>query len=252
MYNQYSLFYILISILAISAIPLINLYTLYINKKKLNIFNFYMISFAVGSLLATAFFDLLPHSYSKLELKEAAISILIGFFIFFILELFFKHIHPYKKNNAKKIIGLVTLADTVHNFIDGIAIAASFLISTQLGIATSFAVFFHEIPQELSDTSIFLYHGASLLGAVILNLTSAAFAIIGGLATYFFYSYIQASVEYLLAFTAGGFIYLGAATLIPEIHKQEKIKKFIIQILFIIFGIISIVILEKLLGSGYQ
>lgn len=240
MTSNLTLFYILLSVSIISIIPLIHLFVLYLRTKEVKKIGFYLLSFATGSLLATSFNHLMPYSYKTLSNFDASFFILIGFSIFFLLEIFFRYLHLYneKFDHCKRIIWLISISDTIHNFIDGAAITNSFLISSELGFATTLAIFSHEIPQEISDTAVFIYHGTTILQAVFLNFISALAAFSGALLTLYFHGSFSNKVNFITAITSGGFIYLGASILIPKIHKITNLKKTLAQIVFFILGIL--------------
>jgi zinc and cadmium transporter len=125
----------------------------------------------------------------------------------------------------------------VHNFIDGLVIAASFISSYHLGIVTTLAVALHEIPQELGDFGVLVYGGFGKARALAFNFASAITAILGGIVGYFAYSILQASIVYLLPFAAGNFIYIAAADLIPEIKHQVSLRRSIIHFCVFLVGI---------------
>ena len=138
------------------------------------------------------------------------------------------------------------VGDSVHNFIDGIVIAMAFLVSVPLGIATAFAVISHEIPQEVGDFAILIESGYSKKKAFLFNLFSSFSTLVGGILGYFFLSSIQKSIPYLMAISAASFIYVAVADLFPNLHKYTAISQTLLQILFIIAGVLSIVLIEEL------
>ena len=234
--------YSLISVLLISLISLIGIFFLSINLKKIKNMIILLISFAAGALLGDAFIHLIP------ELAESGLSlslsvyILVGIIIFFSLEkaLHWQHCHTTitEQNHVHPFAYINLVGDALHNFIDGIIITASYLISLPLGIATTLAVLFHEIPQELGDLSILLHAGFTRTKALAWNLISALTAVLGAIFTIYLTS-LAANLEiYLTAIAAGGFIYLATADLIPEIHKHsEKLSQAFLQLLAFLTGI---------------
>ena len=202
------------------------------------------LSFAAGTLLTVALLDLLPHaaeSYEELRgehaIDEAALMVLVGFLAFFSIEkiLLWYHCHE-EKCDVHTSPAMVLIGDTLHNFLDGVAIAVSFLVSPAVGVATTVAVFIHEIPQEVADFSVLLAGGMKPKRAIMFNVLSALASLAGALLAYFFSSKVEGALPALLAITAGGFIYIAAADLIPEIHKERNRSKMTRQFCFFLLG----------------
>ena len=129
------------------------------------------------------------------------------------------------------------VGDGIHNFLDGVLLAGAFLINTNVGFATAAAIFLHEIPQEIGDFGVLLKGGFSKKKALIANFLSALMAFVGAITTLLFNEIIEGIVPIVVAITAGGFIYIAATDLIPELHKNPKIKNSLIQLTFILIGI---------------
>jgi len=140
------------------------------------------------------------------------------------------------------------IGDGIHNFIDGMIIAATFLVSFDLGFATTLAVIFHEIPQEIGDFGVLIYGGFSKKKALTYNFISALTAILGAITTYFL-AYLQSIEILLVPFAAGGFIYIAATDLMPELHKKSQIKVSIIQFITILLGIGLMAYLGMAIGA---
>ncbi|MFH1239935.1 MAG: ZIP family metal transporter [Candidatus Diapherotrites archaeon] len=230
------LFYILASVFIISLISLVGLFTISIKKDILNRFLLILIAFAAGTLLGTAFLHMLPEAVH--EVDNAFMLVLAGIVFFMLAEKFIHwhhclthecHIHSYAYINL--------IADGLHNFIDGVIIAASFMVSIPLGITSAFAIALHEIPQEIGDFAVLLHAGLSRGKALLYNFISALTAVLGALLTFFFAPLIEGSIPMLIAFAAGGFIYIAAADLIPELHKEREMKKMILQSIAMLLGI---------------
>lgn len=203
-----------------------------------------LVSFAVGALLGDAFIHLIPESFETISSKPTVSLLFIaGILLFFALEkiLRWRHCHEvdYKQHDKDHhVVTLNLVGDTVHNLIDGMIIGASFFVSTPVGITTTLAVILHEIPQEMGHFGIFIHHGLSATKALTYNLISALASIIGVLITYFLGNYLGQAHLFLLPITAGGFIYLAASDLIPELHRhQTEVKTSLIQLLAICFGV---------------
>lgn len=216
----------------------------------------YLASFAAGTLLGTAFFDLLPESAHAMEEyggghSDIFLWTLLGILGFFLLERFifwFHHHHDHVKNKQEATINLVVLGDSVHNFIDGVVIASTFMISIPLGIVTSLAVAAHEIPQEIGDFGILLHRGLRKKKILLLNLLSAFVAVLGALIAYWASSTIEPFLPAVLALSAGFFIYIAASDLIPEIHNEDNRKTAMIETLLLLVGVLVVYIAIMFLG----
>ncbi len=240
--------YIVAATVAVSLVSLVGTLAFSLFPKKVDTLLFVSVSFATGALLGAAFFDVLPESFAGLEPSAALPVALTGIVAFFILEKFFWHHHheshkPDGKNRhaqtaKEKPLGYLTLGgDLVHNFFDGVAIAAAFLTSVPLGVAATLAIAFHEIPHELGDFGLMLYSGFSKTKATLLNLATAFSCVLGGVAFFYFAPQIEGVEAYALAFTAGMFIYIATADLVPELHKEHKTIRSLAQVAFILLGI---------------
>lgn len=220
------LWYILIFTVIGSIVSLVGGILLLINKRFTLKISHFLTSFAAGTLLGTAFFDLLPEAF-KAGGNENSIFLwtLIGILVFFLLERFIHHHHQGTHPEDKKsVVSLIVIGDTAHNFIDGVAMAATFLVSIPLGIVTSLAVAVHEIPQEIGDFGLMLGKGVARKRVLAINFLSALAAMIGAVLTYMAKDSIQGLLPAILALTSGFFIYISAANLIPEIHLRENQK----------------------------
>lgn len=202
----------------------------------------FFVAFAAGSLLTVALIDLIPEAIEKSleEPRRVLLAVLIGIVVFFFIEryVFWFHHHHEREDEPNPTTTLIIVGDTLHNFLDGIAIAASFLISIPIGIATSIAVGLHEIPQEIGDFAALLALGMKRNKVFLVNLLSAFASLFGALLGFYFFSLVENVLPYLLAFTGGNFIYIAASDLIPEIHTEYQSKKATNQALLFVFGII--------------
>jgi zinc and cadmium transporter len=193
--------------------------------------------------LGGGFLHLLPEAVESVDSLNIYLVSIGGFIIFFIIEkvLYYHQCHNVEEGHICEfhtVKWMNLLGDALHNLIDGLIIAAAFLTSISLGYITVIAVIFHEIPQEIGDFAVLVYGGFSKKKAMFLNFITALIAVIGGIFGYFLISFIDPIKPYLLALAAGGFLYISAADLIPEIRKERKAKKLIITILIFISGII--------------
>jgi zinc and cadmium transporter len=201
---------------------------------------FLFMSIAVGALLGDAFIHLIPEAFEQAENPTViGILVIVGIFSFFALEKFL-HWHHHGEDAIHTVhpVGkLVLFSDGVHNFIDGVIIGASFLISIPVGIATTMAVILHEIPQEVGDFSVLLHAGYSKVQALWLNFVSALTALLGLIVFFVVGSTLENIMVYILPVAAGGFIYIALADLIPELHKTKKFSSSVSQLFAVIAGV---------------
>ena len=229
-----------------------------LSKEKLALkISHFLASFAAGTLLGAAFFDLLPEALHEGE--ESGIDIflwsLVGILLFFLLERFIHWFHhheeyPEHKRESKSTVPLIVIGDTMHNFVDGVVIAATFLVSIPLGIVTAIAVAMHEIPQEIGDFGLLLHKGLSRRKVIIVNIASASVAFMGAIITYILGDVLEGYVPILLALTAGFFIYRATSDLIPEIHHEKRKGFAVIESVLLIVGVIVIWLSVSLLHHG--
>ncbi len=235
--------------LIVSLLSLVGISLLILKKEKLEKILFFLVSFSAGSLLGGAFFHLLAESLEKSSSFTVFKYAFIGFSVFFILEkiLHWHHCHNRNENSCgnKKILGLQNLiGDGVHNFIDGLIIVSAFAVNPGLGVAVTISVALHELPQELSDFGVLLYSGFSRGKALFYNLFSALFAVLGALMGYFFIQQSQELILFLIPFAAGGFIYIAASDLIPEINKEKSLRKSLLSFAFFILAVLMMIALR--------
>ena len=200
-----------------------------------------MVSLAVGSLFGDAFIHLLPQSFETFHTKvEASLWVLAGIFLFFILEKFllWRHQHTLEASHPIHPVGYMNLfADGVHNFIDGTIIGASYLISLPVGVATTLAVIFHEIPHELGNFFVLLYAGFTKTRALFFNFLTGLFAILGTLVALLVGSRVEHFSSLMLPLAAGGFIYIAGSDLVPELNKEVALSKSLVQLIAIATGV---------------
>src|SRR3989344_2014862 len=240
--------YIIVFTLIGSVISLIGGMLLLFREKFALKISHYLSAFAAGALLATAFFDLLPESFEHMEEFGMDVNIplwtLVGILSFFILERFIHHHHSHNKEvegeEKKAIIPLIIFGDTMHNFTDGVAIAATFLISIPLGIVTSLAVAAHEIPQEIGDFGLMLNRGMKRGKVLLINFYSSLAALAGALLTYIYKDSLEGFLPLVLSITAGFFIYIALADLIPEIHNKDNQKVAFWESVMLFIGVLVV------------
>lgn len=231
--------WIIISTVLVSVISLAGIFTLGIKTKVFDRILVLLVGFATGSLIGSAFLHLLPEAIERSGTDLVFFYALIGFTFFFIMERFlhWRHCHD-GVCDIHTFTHLNLIGDGAHNFIDGLIIAASFITDFKLGIITTLAVIFHEIPQEIGDFGILVYGGISKPKALLFNFICAAGAILGAMIGYAL-SNITANISlFLIPFTAGGFIYIAASDLIPELHKEKGNMKANMALVAFIFGLI--------------
>ena len=184
--------------------------------------------FGAGALLATAFLSLVPEAMEMIGVHGAALLVLVGFLIFFVLERllgwFHHHHHHDDVHDAKNRthVTLVVVGDTLHNAIDGVALGAAFLVSPAAGIATAVAVAAHELPQEIGDFGILLGKGVKPRKVVLVNVLSALATVVTAMLTFWLGGASGLEPGPLLAIAAGFFIYVAASDIIPDIHEKPR------------------------------
>jgi zinc and cadmium transporter len=216
-----------------------------------------LVSYAIGALLGAAFLEVIPNAFENGEPHTVAMSILGGILVFFLMEklLLWRHSHdehevanPHGHDHGRSG-ALIVVGDTIHNFLDGILIAAAFLQSTQLGIITAMAIVAHEIPQEVGDFVILLNSGYTKARAFLLNLLSSCATLAGGVLGYYSLQVIAGWTPVLLGIVAASMIYVAVADLIPGLHRRPELRATVSQTILIALGIGSIALVRVLLGD---
>lgn len=214
----------------------------------------HFVSFAIGALLGAAFLALLPHALASPsigDLHHLTGAVLAGLLGFFLLEkmVLWRHCHSheceahapdpdnYERGRKQSLISMILVGDGLHNFVDGVLIAAAFLTDIELGIVTSIAVAAHEIPQEVGDFALLLHGGLSRARALTFNLLSSLTTLVGAILAYVGLSQVEAVVPYVLAVAAASFIYIAVADLIPSLHHRTQLRATLQQIGLIVLGV---------------
>lgn len=249
--------YILLTTFGITFIAFIGIFTLSLNDKVLNKILLILVSLSAGALMGGAFLHLIPKAihqsaYENIAHLEQGIAntfiyVLVGFIVFFIIEkvLHWRHCHKGKCDvHTFHYMNLV--GDGIHNFIDGLIIATSFVVSIQLGLTTTIAIAAHEIPQEIGDFGVLIYGGFAKKKALVLNYVVALTIVIGGICGYFISRGLDQAVLFLLPFAAGGFIYIAATDLVPEIKKELNVKKYMGTLIVFILGILIMLMVRSI------
>lgn len=245
------MFNIVLANLAVSLISFSGAAILLWKKFKTDHALSHLVSFAAGVMLAAAILDLLPEAVELApEGSNIFVAVISGILLFFFLERFLLWFHHHDETHGvKPTAALVLVGDGIHNFIDGLAIAATFITSPALGFVTTLAIAAHEIPQEIADFSILIYGGMKKKKALIFNFLSGLTALLGGILGFYFLDKISGLLPLFLAFTAGMFIYISCADLIPELHRHFEKKKGWSQSLSLLCGVILLWILTKVLSG---
>lgn len=242
------LVWILASTFLVSLISLIGIFTLAIKDNLLQKILFGFIGFSAGALIGGAFLHILPEALEKAESTVVFYYLILGIVLFFLME---KYLHWRHCHNGVCEIHAFTylnlVGDGFHNFIDGMVIAASFIVSLKLGIVTTLAVILHEIPQELGDFGVLVYGGLSKQKALVYNFISALMAIFGAIIGYFISDFAKGFSNFILPLTAGGFIYIASSDLIPEIHKENNLRRSNLAFIAFLLGIILMALAKQFL-----
>lgn len=233
--------YALISVFVVSLISFVGAFALSVQPERLKKWLLYLVSFAAGALLGDVFLHILPEMSEQGFSGAAGLYILGGIFIFFALEkiVWWHHSHSEHAEEIHSSVYLTQVGDTLHNFIDGIIIAVSFIISIPVGIATTLAVIFHEIPQEIGNFAVLIHGGWTVKKSLIYNFLSGLSAVLGALVVLIFVPGLGRVPLWMTALAASSFIYVAMSDLIPEIHKETEIKKSLLLLVSFALGIVA-------------
>lgn len=204
------------------------------------------VPFAAGALLAAAFLDLLPEALDHGRPADIMKYTLSGLVVFFVLERtlnWFHHHHEETEHEhaiGRRNVSLIVIGDTVHNFIDGLAVGAAFLANPAIGLITTLAIAAHEIPKEIGDFGLMLTKGMSKRRVLMVNLVSAVATVVGAVLVYGFGDKVHVPLGALLAVTAGFFIYIATSDIIPTIHAEPERRWANIQTVVLVTGIVLV------------
>ena len=240
----------LLSALVVSLISFVGVFLLSLRGDRLGKVLIYLVSFAVGALLGNALFHLLPESYAHLSSAGTAWLCAAGFLVFFLLEQLL-HAHPGRHGTVKHYGYLSLYADAIHNFTDGILIAVAWIAGPEVGLATTIAIVLHEIPQEISDFGVLLQAGFTRRRALLYNFYSACTSILGAVLTLWIGERLGQLSIYVLPFAAGGFLYLAATSLLPEILKGRSHHRTWLYLLCIVAGVLVMFCFSTSGGHGH-
>lgn len=250
--------YAVLAGLTVSLVSFSGLFVLWMDLERLQAVVPYLVALAVGVLLGDAFIHLIPDAVARSgSVSAVCMTVLLGVFAFFLLEKLVRWRHDHRIAPAaadiRPLARMNLVGDAIHNFVDGILIAGSFLVDPVLGFTTTFAIVAHEIPQELGDVGALVYGGYPPRQAVLYNFYCSLTVLAGVLFTVALGQIAQASLIYLLPVAAGGFIYIAASDLIPALHERSTLANLVGQAGSFGLGIgfmQGVVVVESLLVSG--
>jgi zinc and cadmium transporter len=264
--------YALASVFVVSLISLVGAVTLSLDARRLERIVFLLVSLAVGALLGGAVIHLIPHAYEALEGDGTLVGllVLVGVLAFFVLEKFLHwhhdhgaavaaterattkpaahtHHQPVKPFAAMNLVG-----NAAHNFLDGMVIAAAYLISVPAGVVTTIAVMLHEIPQEMGAFGVLVAGGFQPKRALLYNFLVGLTGVVGAVVSLLLGTIVEGYAAYLLPITAGTFIYVAGSDLIPELHHHHSTPatKSVWQFVLIVLGI-GMMLLPLAFGDGH-
>jgi zinc and cadmium transporter len=228
----------LLSVFVVSAVSLIGAVTLAVNQERLRRSLLYLVSFSAGALLGDVFLHILPEiAEVRFGLKEGG-YILAGLLMFFVLERYihWQHAHGEHEESVHSAVYLTIVGDGIHNFLDGLIIAASYMVSVPVGLATTVAVVFHEIPQEIGNFAVLVHGGWSPKKALWYNFLSALTSIAGAVVALAFVQRDAEAPVFLLCLGAASFIYIALSDIVPQLHLESNAKKSGWQLLWLVLG----------------
>ncbi|MBY0539626.1 ZIP family metal transporter [Patescibacteria group bacterium] len=250
--------YTLLSIGAVSLVSFAGIAAFSLRQDVMKKILFILVGLAAGTLIGDAVIHLIPESLEAIgDERTFGLALLGGVIVFFVLEKYLRWHHAHHgpeeehteeeaHNHPRHLAPMVLVADGIHNLVDGAVIAASFLVSPVIGIATTVAVFLHEIPQEIADYALLVHSGLSRTKALIYNFLSALTAFLGAFIVFGLHGVFESVEGLITAFTAGAFIYIAATDLIPELHKTNDPRRGALELLSFIIGILLMFLLTYL------
>lgn len=231
-----------LSVLLISLISLVGFFTVFLSRDTLNRLLLYLVSLSIGGLFGGVFFHLLPEIVEEMGfVPKVSFNIILGVVTSLVLEkfLWWRHSHLSSPSDSPRpLVYMNSFGDAIHNFIDGTIIGGSYLLSPHLGLATTLAVVFHEIPQEIGDFGVLVYGGLSRYRALLFNFLSALTSFLGAITVLALNPYVENLMPFLIPFAAGNFIYIAGSDLIPEIRGEVDPIKSLMQLMAMVMGIL--------------
>jgi zinc and cadmium transporter len=244
--------YSVISVLAVSGVSLLGIFVFFVEENRLRKAIDILVALSAGALLGDAFLHLIPDIFSEISNPAlAGASVLLGIIFFFVFEKFLRWGHNHHlENNHSEIehdekncplaspVGYLSLtSDCFHNFLDGIIIAVSYLLGFKIGLATTLAVFLHEIPKEIGGVAILLHCGFSKKKAVGFNILAGTLSLLGAVIALIIGPASASFINFIIPIAAGGFIYIASSDLVPELHKTVGVKNSLFQFGAILIGV---------------
>ena len=220
-----------------SLVGLVGIFSFWVREKFMNSIIRTLVAFSAGALLGGAFFHLLAESLEKIDATLSLGIVLIGFLVFFVLEGYLHWHHCEGKCEIHPYTYLMIIGDSIHNILDGLVIAGTFLVNVHLGLITTVIIIAHEVPQELGAFAVLVSGGIKRSKAILYSYMAQCTCILGGILGFMFMTKIQMFATYIVPFAAGSFIYIAAADLIPSMHEAEGSQK-IFPFIWLCIGII--------------
>jgi zinc and cadmium transporter len=241
----------LISIFAVSAISVTGILVFSLHRTLIEHWLIHFVSLSAGTLLATVFLHMIPEMAEGSDFRQALLLVLAGISGSFVIEkvIHWRHCHDLECHENIHPVGTINImGDAAHNFIDGMLIAGAFLVSTEIGIATTIAVAVHEIPQEIGDFAVLIYSGYTKRRALLMNMLAACTAFVGAFVVFAASGSVENIEYFLLPLAAGNFLYIAGVDLMPELHKETRIRHGIAQFSFLLLGMAIMVFLTSALN----
>lgn len=207
-----------------SLVGLVGVFSLFVSETLLKRVLKTLVAFSAGALLGGGFFHLLPEAIEKMPVVSAFGIAIIGFLVFFVLEEYL-HWHLCEECDIHPYSYLMIIGDSVHNILDGLVIAGTFMVSNYLGFITTILIIAHEVPQELGVFGVLVSGGFDRSKAISFSFMAQCTCVLGGILGFLFVSKMEVLALFIIPFAAGGFIYIAAADLIPGMHKTEGLEK---------------------------
>ena len=249
--NGTEIFYTLASVVLVSLFSLVGIVLLLLKERILSYVVILLVSFSSGSLFGDAFIHLLPETVAEHGFTVwVSIFILCGIAGSFVVEkiIHWRHVHYPEQAEMEAFAYMNLLGDAVHNLLDGVVIAAAYAVDIRVGVATTIAILFHEIPQEMGDFGVLIQGGVSRKRALFFNFVTALTALAGAVVTILLINLVDQVIVFLIPFSAGTFIYIAGSDLIPQLHKEKAVRNSLLQLLFFSLGITIMVFLRLEMG----
>ena len=249
--NGTEIFYTLASVVLVSLFSLVGIVLLLLKERILSYVVILLVSFSSGSLFGDAFIHLLPETVAEHGFTVAvSIFVLCGIAGSFVVEkiIHWRHVHYPDQAEIEAFAYMNLLGDAVHNLLDGVVIAAAYAVDIRVGVATTIAILFHEIPQEMGDFGVLIHGGVSRKRALFFNFVTALTALAGAVVTILLINFVNQVIVFLIPFSAGTFIYIAGSALIPQLHKEKAVRNSLLQLLFFSLGIAIMVFLRLEMG----